>query len=124
MTPRSALLVGIAMLAVGCDDLCANEVVSDVSSPSGRNHAVVFMRDCGATTGFMIEVAVLPSSKKLPKQPGNTFSADDGHADVPLEVTAAWESDRALRLTHDPRLRIFRREPEVGEVKLTYATRP
>jgi hypothetical protein len=46
----------------GCGDAgCGNAVLQDLPSPEGRRHAVVFTRDCGATTAFSTQVSVLPS---------------------------------------------------------------
>ncbi|HEU4384684.1 MAG TPA: hypothetical protein VFR85_14450 [Anaeromyxobacteraceae bacterium] len=99
---RRILLVGCAVLAAACD-LCRNEFVADVPFPSGRNHAVVFQRDCGATTSYSVQVSVLSSGKKLANEGGNALIADAGHRDVPLQVRATWDSDRVLRLSYDPR---------------------
>jgi hypothetical protein len=117
----AALLLGIAMLAAGCVDPCGNEVVSDVPSPSGRHHAVVFKRDCGATTGLSVQASVLPSGGTIGNQAGNALTADAGHLDLPLKVTAMWETDNTLRLAYDARLRTFRKEPSIGGVTVVYA---
>jgi hypothetical protein len=110
------------LLAAGCvDDPCGNRVVSDVPSPSGRHHAVVFMRDCGATTGFSLQVSVLPSGRTIGNQAGNVLVADAGHLDLPLKATAVWEADNALRLAYDARLRTFRKEATIGEVSVLFA---
>jgi hypothetical protein len=109
------------MSLLACKDLCKNDIKSDVPSPSGKHHAVVFQRDCGATTGFSVQVSVLPAGKRLESQPGNTFSADDGHdQSVPLNVVAAWQSDESLRLEYDSRLRIFQKEADVRGIRLVY----
>ncbi|ABC83670.1 hypothetical protein Adeh_3906 [Anaeromyxobacter dehalogenans 2CP-C] len=112
----------------GCSDflnMCRNDVLADVHSPSGERHAVVFQRDCGATTGFGVQVSILRRGKALPNEAGNTFTADANHdAGVSLDVQPIWESDRVLRLTHDDRLRTFTRERSVAGVEIVYQPSP
>ena len=85
---------------------------------------MVFRGNCGATTAYSIHVSVLPLGQKLKNEAGNAFIADTGHADLPLQVTTTWESDRTLRLTYDTRLRIFLKERAVRDVKLLYPSAP
>jgi hypothetical protein len=114
----------VALIAMtACADLCANEILAEVPSPSGELRAVVFERDCGATTGFSVQVSILRRGEPLSNVGGNAFTADAGHSLLPpLEVRAEWESDRALRLTYDPRLRTFTKESTVSGVTLIYAS--
>jgi hypothetical protein len=44
-----AVLLAAAVTTSSCDllGLCANEVVTAATSPSGARSAVVFVRDCG-----------------------------------------------------------------------------
>lgn len=78
-TIGNVLLIASMTLTTGCADLlCGNDVIDDVASPSGRNHAVVFHRDCGATTGLSVQVSVLPAGKQLPNETGDAFTADAG----------------------------------------------
>src|SRR6266508_912458 len=89
---KAGVVLAACMSLHGCDELCRNDVTSDVISPSGKHHAVVFQRDCGATTGFSVQVSVLPAGKRLENQGGNAFVADDGHdSSVPLNVVATWQ---------------------------------
>jgi hypothetical protein len=51
------------LLLTACLSPCENEVFSDVPSPSGKEHAIVFQRDCGATTDFSFQVSILNRSE-------------------------------------------------------------
>jgi hypothetical protein len=119
---RAALGVTVVALIAGtaCADPCSNSPLAEVPSPSGELRAVVFERDCGATTGFSVQVSILRRGERLSNGGGNAFTADSGHAPLPLRVEAEWESDRTLRLTHDPRLRTFTRETDVSGVTLVH----
>ncbi|HEY0281498.1 MAG TPA: hypothetical protein VGC27_02615 [Rhizomicrobium sp.] len=55
---------------------CENTVVKSVVSPDGRHKAVLFQRNCGATTGFSSQVSIIPASLWLPDHSGNAFVAD------------------------------------------------
>ncbi|MFN3943869.1 MAG: hypothetical protein ACK4K7_02920 [Allosphingosinicella sp.] len=48
---RAAALVAGCMALGGCSDGCANQVVGRADAPDGQRSAVMFQRDCGATTG-------------------------------------------------------------------------
>jgi hypothetical protein len=69
------LLLVVASL-VGCSSDCQNEVLSQATSPSGRLKAVVFSRDCGATTGVSVQVSILRSGARLRNVKGNALITD------------------------------------------------
>ncbi len=92
----------------GLDDMCGNDVTKEVISPDGKMKAVVFQRDCGATTGFSTQISVLPDSKTLPNESGNVFYATDNHGkakfnkDFVLEnLEIKWLNDTELLIKYD-----------------------
>ena len=57
------LLLTLALIAgtVACINIaagCGNDLVKEVPSPNGKMKAVVFQRDCGATTGFSTQISL------------------------------------------------------------------
>jgi hypothetical protein len=82
---RRFLIVGALFLGAGVlvviwgilplTPLCGNEVVQKAVSPDGTRRAVVFQRDCGATTGFSTQISIIGSSEDLPNEGGNVFIA-------------------------------------------------
>ncbi|MGO4269391.1 hypothetical protein AB4Z22_06005, partial [Paenibacillus sp. TAF58] len=53
---------------------CKNEVVSQVNQPDGINKAVLFVRDCGATTRESYQVTIIKSWNNIDNTDrGNTF---------------------------------------------------
>jgi hypothetical protein len=52
-------------------------------SPDGKIEAVVFKRDCGATTDFTTQISILRKGASLPNQAGNAFTADTNHGAAP-----------------------------------------
>lgn len=47
-------------------------------SPDGQREAVMFQRDCGATTGYSTQISVLDHGETQVGG-GNAFRADDNH---------------------------------------------
>src|SRR5713226_3366552 len=115
----AVLFAGLAaLLFVGCSrllehafDPCGNQVGQVIPSPDGKLKAVVFERDCGATTGFSTQVSILPAGDKLLNDRGNLFVADD-HGTAP-SVGLAWTAKRQLLLRYDHRARVFKTENRV-----------
>lgn len=88
----------VVLLTAGCDNfaaLCANEITQTIASPDGKVKAVIFTRDCGATTGFSTQVFVLPAGNSLPNESGNAFAEREGS-----KVDVAWTTNRELRIRH------------------------
>jgi hypothetical protein len=112
---------------VGCGlDPCGNEELETVASPDGKRKAVVFQRDCGATTGFSTQISLVQANDNLPKEAGNTFIADTDHGQAPggpgggPKVNLQWTGERELTVKYDRRARVFRSEQSVEGVMVRY----
>jgi hypothetical protein len=106
---------------------CSNSPISETPSPGAEFKAVVFTRDCGATTGFGTHVSILSNGTALsPSDGGNLFIADDNHGAAPAgagggpDVQVEWVGRNRLQLRHDHRVRVFKAEEMVLEVKVEY----
>jgi hypothetical protein len=105
---------------------CANQMLRTVVSPDGQRKAVVFERNCGATTDFSTQVSILPRRARLRNVAGNTFIADTDHGAAPEgpgsgpEVRVVWESGTRLLIKHHPRARVFRSKRRVASVAVRY----
>lgn len=101
------------LLRAGCAalsaELCGNTVMKTIRSPDGAVDAVLFQRDCGATTGYSEQVSLVPAGAGLPNEGGNVFVADGDHGTAPKgpELTLSWQDDGALLITHHPKARTF-----------------
>jgi hypothetical protein len=122
------LILVLAGATAACFDLCANKLVSEVRSPSGKMKAVVFERDCGATTGSTTQVSLLSSNKSLPNEIGNLFVATANHGKAPAGawggplVDLSWTDDAHLLLRYDGRASVSKREESLGNVNVRYET--
>jgi hypothetical protein len=119
---RAALAVGFATVLGACDP-CGSRIFQTVPAPGGAMQAVVFERDCGATTGFGTDVSIVPAGA-LPGEP--VFIADTDHGAAPSgpgggpAVQVRWLGADHVEISHHPRARVFRSEPRAGRVRVTY----
>jgi hypothetical protein len=133
MTLRCGLLI-VAACCSACVDPCGNEVISEEYSPHREVRAVVFQRDCGATTGFSTQVSVLAANQPFltkrswlqSTKPGNVFVSDINHGNAssgpgggPV-VQLEWLGPRQLRITHDKRARVFVHRNKIDIVDVEY----
>ena len=127
--------VSVAAAAVGCVDLaggCGNQELTGLASPDGRRRAVVFERDCGATTGFTTQVSVLAAGVALPDRGGNVFSSAFGRDSTrgPVKggpgggpwVHVRWLATDTLEVRYDARATAFTREPSVAGVAVLFVS--
>lgn len=131
VSERATRVVGTFVLAflasTGCN-LCGNEELSRIPSPDGKLHAVVFLRDCGATTGFSTQVSLVDAGQDARGQ-GSLFIADCRECDWSRErpyVEATWTDSGLLTIRADRRARIFKTTPADRGVQviLTPVARP
>lgn len=126
LTPALLCMV----FAVSCESPCGNAAISEAVCPDGSLKAVVFERDCGATTGFSTQVSLLKASDPLPDSSGNLFDADDDHGKAASgpgggpKVQLHWESNTRLRISFDPKARVFKQTTHLHSVNVTYSPLP
>lgn len=122
---RIAALFILASLMSACSDSCTNTELTRLSSPDGLRSAVLFERSCGATSGFATHVSVLRKGQRL-SGGGNTFTADAKQGAVVTGswggpwAEIAWRSPTSLVVRHADGARTFRRETQVGGVRVDY----
>ena len=110
----------MVVLCLGLGGCCTNEAPAEHHSPDGQWKYVSFDRNCGATTGSNLQISVLPASKSLPNEAGNAFIADDNHGATRFVAQPEWVSARELKITYSANARIFKKEPKVGPIAVTY----
>jgi hypothetical protein len=128
-TPKAMLRTGIfaaALIALsGCSDGCKNSRICRVDAPDGLNSAVMFQRDCGATTGFTTQISVVRQGSD-PTGGGNTFRADDDHGAATSGdwggpwAEIRWLAPDHLLIRYADKSRVFEQQAEVAGVKISY----
>jgi hypothetical protein len=120
----SILPVGLIALS-GCADGCANSVITRANAPDGRHVAVMFQRDCGATTGFSTQISVLEQGEE-PSGAGNAFRADTDHGAAAASdwggpwAELAWVAPNRLLIRYAAKSRLFEQDGEVSGVSISY----
>ena len=130
------LFATATLLAINCGgvDPCGNDVLSDVPSPNGSHHAVVFERDCGATTGFTTQVSIVGrgevvrerSSFWTATEKGNVLIVDDNHGAAPQgpgggpNVDVTWRGEHDVLLTYHSRARVALAVERIGDTRITH----
>ena len=108
-------------------DMCGNQTVSEGFSPDKKYKFVVFVRDCGATTGFSTQVSVIKIDRKLrDDDSGNVLTVSDhysgdwynkyGGADVKVE----WTTNKKILIRLDNKAETRTKEKEVNGIKIEY----
>lgn len=121
---RAALLAILLMLGAW-SDVCQNTEVARLRSPGGQHEAVLFQRDCGATTGFSTQVALVEFGRPITGA-GNVFRADDNHGEARAGrwggpwAEMAWLSANRLVVRYAAGSRIFVKEDEVSGIAISY----
>ncbi len=117
--------VVLAVLLSACSDLCQNTALSNTPSPDSRLHAVVFVRDCGATTDYSTQISI-GRNPDLPGGGGNVFIADGGSASAPPTdhggpwAEVVWQGSRHLLVRYDSMAEVYKQEDQVAGVTITY----
>ena len=105
---------------------CGNEILSESTNPNGLTKAVIFQRDCGATTGFSTQVSILKSKEDLKNKGGNIFVADTNHGEAPSgigggpKVDVEWLSQNELKIFYHPKARTYTKSSSLNGIQIIY----
>lgn len=112
--PAGLLCLGYLLSA--CGDYCRNSEVNRLRQPSGSLDAVVFLRNCGATTDLAVQVSIVPKARSRITGSGNAFAAVDttsslsvpggATAKVSLDITVQWAGESEIQIGYDKRLHV------------------
>lgn len=105
-------------------DICGNDVYSTTISPGKKYKAVVFQRDCGATTGFSTQLSIIDVDKELENTPGNIFIIDGEPQFVAPKIF--WNSDNELVVNRAVNGTEYKAETEIGvfdKIRIIYTDR-
>lgn len=122
----SVLGAAVVLLQTACG-FCGNSPVQLVQSPDKQHAVAVYVRDCGATTGFSTHVSVLTGrAPALPDGAGNALIVDAGRhynmpparRDIPLSVE--WTSSDHVVIQYPAGARVFKAAKRASGVTITY----
>jgi hypothetical protein len=124
---KAALLTTLLLLLLtlaGCADVCSDTVVQRMIAPDRRHTAVMFQRDCGATTGFSTQISILSAGERLAGS-GNAYRADDHGKAADGKWGGPWAEmhwltpDR-LVVRYAAKSRVFQSDASVSGVVVSY----
>lgn len=82
------------------EGLCSNKIYREYLSPDRSLKAVVFQRDCGATTGFTTQISIIESHESLENSAGNLFVVKRNPKVAAPEIE--WKSDKDILIHYLP----------------------
>lgn len=120
------LNLAIQSLAAGW---CGNTVVTRLPAPDGARTAVLFERNCGATTAFTTQISVLAQDAPLPDAAGNAFSAQMGESSEAAPwggpaAAARWLDSSTLAISYDSWAEVFLAASRVAGAQIIYVPQP
>ncbi|MBT0654099.1 hypothetical protein [Geomobilimonas luticola] len=127
LIPVVGIIAAIAIPFLKKNTACDNSIVSIYTSPDGSKKAILFARDCGATTDFSTQISILPSKEELPNEGGNVFVADSDHGKAATgqwggpKVTVSWQNGNNILVNYADKTRIFKKQEQVEGVHVTYS---
>lgn len=122
---KAPALAILFLSSTGCSDTCENSIAARVASPDGEREAVIFQRDCGATTAYSTQISVL-NNGETPDGGGNAFRADDNHGVAAIGewqgpwADMRWVAPDRLLIRYASKSRIFEQAAEVNGVEIDY----
>lgn len=109
--------------------MCGNRIVSTEMSPDRAMKAVLFERDCGATTGFSSQVSVLRAEEELPNAGGNAFAANESRGGEATAwggpfVALHWADAHKLVVKYDSGADVRFKADRVDDIDLVWLVKP
>ena len=99
-------------------------LLKNVYNHKKTKKAMVFINNGNATTDNSLHVFVAnPDFELTHTELGNVFIVDSNHNDVKLDSNAInfkWLSEETLEISYKSKLRIFKKEDEVNQVRIVY----
>ena len=122
---RQVAIVALLALVGACSDACSNTMVVSAAAPNGQHSAVLFQRDCGATTSFSTQVSIIGPGDEA-SDGGIAFRADDDHGAASAGswggpwAEVKWLAADHLLISYAAKSRIFQQTDRVNGVRITY----
>lgn len=109
---QAVVVAATALATSACTEMCGNEELSRIRSADDALDAVVFVRDCGATTDFSIQVSIVTRDARMDDS-SIVFVADHVYDPVAtgaaeMQVSVVWQSERTLSITAPSTARVFK----------------
>ncbi len=122
----AAAATAVAVYMGALSGACDGSIIASSSSPDGQHRAVLFERDCGATSASTSQVSIVANGEALGSSAANAFVADSNHQ--ALRATAwggpdtrlSWIAPATLEIHYDRGARVFLHETPVKGIAIRY----
>ena len=107
------------------DNFCGNKIIKEIASPDKDYSAIMFVRDCGATTGYSTQVSIVEYGDKLENTIGNILVMSDKPSGAIFEnggamVEIAWNANNELNISYDKACEVFKNKSHLDGIKINY----
>lgn len=114
-----AISVLTSLLALCACSPCENDVLQSVPSGAGKT-AIIFSRECGATTGFNTQLSIVDTGDQLPDEPGNALVLG-GQKTI---RAVRWKNARELAVEIVADAKTFAKHVRVHGISVSYVSVP
>ena len=112
------IVSGYIVLDIAFSNMCRNEINLELMSPDKKHKAIIFQRDCGATTGFSTQVSIIKSIEELPNESGNVLTSDGHPNDNGYKLK--WLGNENILISNTQNNRIHFKEQTIGAISISY----
>jgi hypothetical protein len=97
-------------------DICGNDTIQKIPSPSGDKVAYSFQRSCGASTRDSSQLSILEKDEPFKNEAGNTFVTDK-------EFSFNWLNNDTLQVIYDTKSETYEMDKRVNGISIEYVGR-
>lgn len=97
---------------------CNNKNINRINSPDNRKSILIFLRTCGATTGFNTQVSIVDKDENTLDE-GNALIFDQSDGEYG-NVIASWVDSHSVTIYVPHNARIFKSRTVFPDVTITY----
>lgn len=116
LTAAPAVVIGgLLWYLSGLLPSCETTQHARLPSPDNAFDLVIFSRDCGATTGFNTQAALIPAGDTLPDDAASFLSIG-----VTADLAPRWDGPARIELTIPTGAEIYRQDETVAGVAVIY----
>ena len=111
------VVAGYIVLDVVFSDMCGNEINIELVSPDNKHKAIIYQRDCGATTGFSTQISIIKRNEKLPNKNGNVLTSAGHPSDNNYKLK--WLGAEKLLISNTHGNHIYFKENKIGIISIS-----
>lgn len=96
--------------------LCSTTIYDEIPSPGLSNTLYIFQIDCGTTTGFNRQIAIIPKGQKLNVTERSTVFAAHGTG----RISATWQGESKVIIQISENFDVQRKQVKLEDIEILY----